>query len=135
MEELGDSTKKFDESLAALGFKRKRQQSKIGEGGPTKKLKELIEISAKEHFGAEVVSDINIYIAPPVWRQARFDVMRLEGDMCLDGRKVNFGSWAGVTALIKYERLMWDNDWPFAQMLPVTSTKKTRTKQHSKGKP
>src|ERR1035437_3061982 len=51
----------MDKAMDALGFKPKRQQAKIGEGSPTKKLKEIIEVSAKEHFDADDVADINIY--------------------------------------------------------------------------
>lgn len=124
---------KMDDALGALGFKRKRQQARIGEGGPTKKLKEIIEISAKEHFGAEVVNEVNVHLAPPVWRQARFDVQRLEGTMRVDGRSVAFGSWANVSELIKYRRVTWDNDWPILDMSPAYGTRKTRIKVQSGG--
>lgn len=128
LQQFEEDAAKMDEAMGALGIKRKRQQAKIGHGGPTKKLIEIIETSAKEHFGAEVVTDINVYLPPPVWRQHRFDVQRVEGSMRVDGRSISFGSWAGVSELIKYRRLKWNNDWPNLDMNPVYETKRTRSK-------
>lgn len=126
-----EDAKKVYEAFGALGFKPKRQQAKIGEGGPTKKLKTIIEVSAKEHFGADSVTDIQVFLPSPVWRQTRFDVMRVQGSMKIDGRSISFGSWASVSELIKYRRLKWDNDWPSPDMSPVYETKRTRPKAHS----
>ena len=127
-QQFKDAAEKLDGAMSALGFKRKCQQSKIGDGGPTKKLKGIIEISAREHFEAEAVTDINVYLPPPVWRPFSFDVQRVEGSMRVDGRTVSFGSWASVSELIKYRRLKWDTDWPTRDMSPVYETKRTRGK-------
>jgi len=121
-----EAASKMDAAMANLGFKRKRQQAKIGEGGPTRKLKEIIEVSAKEHFEADTVSEISIFLPPPVWRQHRFDVMRVEGSMLVDGRKIMFGSWASVSQLNQYRRVKFDNDWPSLDMSPDLETKRTR---------
>ena len=127
-QQFEEDAEKIDKALSALGFKRKPQRTKIGQGAPTKKLKEIIEVSAKEHFGAESVTDIKIYLPSPVWRQYRFDVKRVDGDMRVDGRTISFGSWASVSELIKYHRVKWDNDWPILDMLPIYETKRTRAK-------
>lgn len=127
-QDFEEAAAKMDEAMGALGFKRKRKQAKLGYGGPTKKLIEIIETSALEHFGAKVVTDINVFLAPPVWRQARFDVTRFEGNMKVDGRSISFSSWFCVSELIKYRQLKWDNDWPNLDMSPVLDTKRTRTK-------
>jgi hypothetical protein len=121
-----DAEQRMDQALATFGFRPKRKQARIGEGGPTKKLKIIIEDSAKEHFGAEDVTDINLYLPPPVWRQHRFDVQRVEGSMLVDGRRIMFGSWVGVSKLVKYRRVTWVNDWPALDMNPVLETKRTR---------
>ena len=125
---MDESTKKLDAAPVSSGFKPKRQKSSIGEGAPTKKLMEIIEVSAKEYFGAESVTDIHILLPPPVWRQARFDVMRVEGSMKVDVRSISFGSWISVSELIKYRQLKWDGDWPGLDMSPVYETKRTRSK-------
>ena len=130
-QQFEEHAKKMDEAMGALGFKPKRQQARIGEGGPTKKLREIIEHSAKEHFGGNSVTEIHIYLPPPVWRQTRFDVMRVEGSMKVDGRSISFGSWFSVSELIKYRQLKWDNDWPNLDMSPVTESKRTRAKAAS----
>jgi hypothetical protein len=96
-----NAEQRIDKALATFGLKPKRTQARMGEGGPTKKLKSIIEESAKEHFGAEDVSDIEIYLPPPVWRQYRFDVQRVEGSMLVDGRRIAFGSWASVSELVQ----------------------------------
>jgi len=106
----------------------KRRRAKVGEGGPTRKLKEIIEASAKEHFDAKTVADINIFLPPPVWRRCRCDVHLIDGNMRVDGRLVSFGSWACVSELIKYHRVTWGNDWPVPDMSPIYETRRTRTR-------
>lgn len=130
-QQFKENSEKMDACMGALGIKPKRRQAKIGEGSPTKRLKEIIEVSAKEHFGTEAITDINVYLPPPVWRQHRFDVRRVEGSMRVDGRTVTFGSWSGVTELVKYRRVTWDDDWPAAEMNPLLETRRTRIRVSS----
>ena len=104
-ERFAEMDKQVDEVFEALGLKRKRIQSPLGQGGPTKKLIEILSVSAREHFETEDVADIKIYLAPPVWRQARFDVQRFEGSMQVRGRLELFGSWYTVSQLIKFRRV------------------------------
>lgn len=76
---LVQATARLDAALDNLGFKPKRRRAKAGTGASALKLIALITASAKEHFETENVTDVQLTIAPPVWRQERFDVMRIEG--------------------------------------------------------
>lgn len=124
-----DATAKMDAALKRLGFKPKRHQAPIGEGGPTEKLREIIRASALEHYQAKEVAEIMIHLPPPVWRQHRFDVMRVEGSMRVDGDLVTFGSWYTVTQLIKFTRLKFDQDKPGVGMYPDPASKRTRSRK------
>jgi hypothetical protein len=123
-----DATAKMDAALKRLGFKAKRHQAAIGEGGPTEKLREIIRASALEHYKAKEVAEIKIHLPPPVWRQHRFDVMRVEGSMRVDGDLVTFGSWYTVTQLIKFTRLKFDQDKPGVGMYPDPASRRTRSR-------
>lgn len=129
-QQLAAMKAKVENAVAALGIKPKRHQASIGQGGPTNKLKIIVADSAKEHFGTDDVTEVNIYLPPPVWRQHRFDVMRVEGSMSVNGRKVCFGSWVSVSELIKYRKVKFDNDWPNLGMFPDLESKRTRNKKH-----
>lgn len=126
LDEFAEAAKKADAAFDALGLKRKRVQAPIGTGGPTKKLIQLIEVSAREHFETDDVTDVRIYLPPPVWRQFRFDVMRVEGSFMLCGIRHSLGSWASVTDLIKYRRVKFVYDHPQYEILPIPETRRGR---------
>lgn len=121
-----DTVAPMDTPTGTLGLTPKRQQAKLGKGGPTQKLKDIIETSAKEHFDTAAVTDVKVYLPAPVWRHNRFDVRRVEGSMRVDDRPVAFGAWEPVSELIKYRRVTWNSDWPSLDMSPDYETKRTR---------
>jgi hypothetical protein len=125
---------RIEQSLTALGFKPKRQQARLGQGGPTKKLIAIIEASAKEHFDTEDVRDVVVHLAPPVWRQTKFDVRRIDGSMLVNGRRIMFGSWDNVGELVKHRKVLFDNDDPGVEVSPDLETKRTRGNTKTKDK-
>lgn len=127
-ETLAQTTAKLDAALANLGFKPKIRRAKAGTGASALKLIALITASAKEQFDTENVTDVQLSIAPPVWRQARFDVMRVEGSMTIDGRKIPLGSWYPIKTLIQYKKVLLIEDWPALEIVPDES-KKTPSKK------
>lgn len=128
LERFEESAASMDKAMSDFGIKPKRKCTRLGTGGPTKKLISIIEISAKEQFETDNVRDIEIYLAPPVWRQSRFDVMSIEGSITINERKIVFGAWEKVTELIKYKRVKFDDDFPNLNMSPDYDTKRTRNK-------
>lgn len=114
----------IDEKLSKLGIKATRKP--IGQGVSSQKLIRILEESAKSHFETGSISDIQLYLPSPVWRQYRFDVMRVEGSMMVDGRKITFGSWSSVSDLVKYRRVKFESDHPGFYVLPDIETRRTR---------
>lgn len=120
------SVRRIDGLMAELTG-RSRPRVHVGDGKPTAKLVALIEESAREQFGEDSISDVKVYLPPPVWRQYRFDVMRVEGSMKIDGISTGFGSWVTVTELNKYRRLQFDGRRPNLDLRPVYETRRRRT--------
>lgn len=105
---------------------RSKPRVRVGEGKPTAKLVALIEASAREQFGEGAIADVKVFLPPPVWRQYRFDVQRVEGSLKINGILIEFGSWAAVTELIKYRRLKFDGAGPVWDLSPVYETRRRR---------
>lgn len=76
-----------------------------GCGGPTLKLKELAASALKDFYSATTVTDVEIYVNPPVWNHSRFDVTRFQGSALVDGLLRTFTSWHTVSKLVKAKRL------------------------------
>lgn len=121
--------RKVDEVFAMLGQKRKRIQAALGTGGPTRKLVEIILASAKEHFETDDVVEVKIYLPPPVWRQVRFDVQRLEGSMLVCGKLVLFASWCTVSELIRFKRVTFTPRNPDLELNPDRSQPRGRRRR------
>ncbi|MHB0927753.1 MAG: hypothetical protein ACYC3W_02360 [Candidatus Nanopelagicales bacterium] len=119
------SVKRLDGLMAEMTG-RSKPRMRVGEGKPTAKLVTLIEASAREQFGEGAISDVKVFLPPPVWRQYRFDVMRVEGSLKINGIPIGFGSWAAVTELIKYRRLKFDGVGPVWDLSPVYETRRRR---------
>lgn len=128
-EALTQATEKLDAALSSVGFKPKRRRAKDGTGASALKLIALITASAKAHFETENVTDVQLSIAPPVWRQAKFDVMRIEGSMVVDNRTIQLGSSYPIKTLNQYDKVLFEDDWPALNITPDESSKKLRKSQ------
>lgn len=119
---------RLDAALSSFGFKPKRQQARLGEGLPSKKLKALIVESAKLQFGSSDVGEVRLFLPPPVWRQYRFDVVRVEGSVMIDGDSLSFHAWNSVGDLVKYRQLRFNDERPIADLAPVPGSRRTRSR-------
>jgi hypothetical protein len=82
------------------------------------------------------VSDVQIYLASPVWCQERFDVRKFEGSVLIDGKRVAFGSWASVGELLKYRELRViqdEKDWWHLELDAIAETRRIRRKPEDDG--
>lgn len=120
-----ESATQIDRGFAEMGLGRQRHSVPLGSGGPTRKLQEIIRDSARDQFATEDVDDVQVWLPAPVWRQHRFDVMRVEGSMRIDGHTRPFGSWASVTELIRYRRVTFLSDPPGYEIVPDRSTRRS----------
>ncbi len=109
----------------------KKPYVRVGNGGPTHRLRELILDCARQQFPDVGLIEIKRLVPTTgAWRQARFDVRRFDGSILLDGKLHVFGSWHTITDLLKYRQLAFHEDglssWSLA---PVLETRRTRTRK------
>ena len=116
----------IDRGFAEKGLGGQRRSAPLGSGGPTRQLREIIQDSARDQFATEDVDDVQIWLPAPVWRQHRFDVMRVEGSLRVDGHAYPFGSWDSVTDLVRYRRLTFITEPPGYLIVPDQKTRRTR---------
>lgn len=128
--EFTESCRKVDE---LIGRPNKKRRKRIGEGASAEKLKQIIVDSAREQFKLtdEDSCEVDLYLAPPVWRRRIYDVMRVEGTLVINGQKHPFGSWEKVTDLIKYRRISIDQHPAVWEVNPVEKTRRTRGRKEN----
>lgn len=137
LSELDAAITKAKSAVTALTGKRpKRIRAKRGTGGPTKKVAAMIQVAIERHFEDACVSDVQIYLASPVWCQERFDVRKFEGSVLVDGKRVTFGSWASVGELLKYRELRViqdEKDWWHLEIDAIAETRRARRQAEAGG--
>lgn len=135
--ELDTAITKANAAFTALTGKRpKRVGAKRGTGGPTKKVAAMIQAALERHFEGAYVSDVQIYLASPVWCQERFDIRKFEGSALVDGKRAIFGSWASVGELLKFRELRViqdEKDWWRLEIDAAAETRRIRRKSGDDG--
>ena len=121
-----EASARINHDFAEMGLGHRRRSAPLGSGGPTRALREIIRDSARDQFATEDVDDVQIWLPAPVWRQHRFDVMRVEGSVRIDGHTRPFGSWASVTELTRYRRVTFLSDPPGYEIVPDHATRRSR---------
>lgn len=87
--------------MAKTPVRNRPRRVRRGHGATVQELERRVATALGTYFGTKVVA-VTVYLAPPVWCQARFDVLKFTGTAQVeDGLPIQFGSWATATALIR----------------------------------
>lgn len=131
VERLEGSSRRTQEALAGLaarlGVTAKPVKRRVprGEGSAVQKLKLLVAQAFENQFKAQV-TEVQIYLNPPVWNRPEYDVTRFQGGVTfVPGSGIpsrTFDSWYTVTQLVRAGSVALVLDAPVFKLVPGSTS-------------